>query len=120
MFQFLAMADNYESRRVGREDIDDNTFISTAEVNDGSKPYETAVEHPEYNDGKMVIVESYDTRAEAEEGHAKWVAAMKAEQLPEELIDCCNAEIAEFVDALSVTADELDWKRHKRTPSKAA
>jgi hypothetical protein len=107
----FGMIGNYEDRCVGREDIDGQTFISTAHVTDGAHPYETAVKHPEYNQGKMVIVEAYDTKAAAEAGHAKWVAAMKAEELPAELVDCCNAEIAEFCDALSPDAD---WKRFPR------
>jgi hypothetical protein len=87
----FGMIGNYEDRCVGREDIDGQTFISTAHVTDGAHPY--------------------DTKADAEAGHAKWVAAMKAEELPAELVDCCNAEIAEFCDALSPDAD---WKRFPR------
>lgn len=106
----FAMAGNYEQRCVGRHDIDDHTFISTAEIYDGSHPYETGVKHPEYNDGSMVIVEAYDTREEAEAGHAKWVKTMTADELPTELVDCCNAGIAQLCDALSPD----DWNRFPR------
>lgn len=98
MFSFLAMAGNYESRCIGRYD-DDELMVSTAAVNDGDHPYETAVEHPEYNNGKMVIVQAYDTISEAESGHAEWVARMTNGPLPEHLQDCQNSEISQFCDA---------------------
>jgi hypothetical protein len=86
----------YESRKVQRDEFEWG-FISTAYVNDGAQPYETAVEHPDYNDGSMVIVEAYDSREAAEAGHLRWVAAMTANTLPETLTDVPNAEIASLV-----------------------
>lgn len=86
MFNFFSMLDNYEQRKVGRLDAEWG-YISTAEVNDAEKPYETAVRHREYNDGKLVIVEPYNTREEAEHGHQRWVEVMTANTLPAQLID---------------------------------
>jgi hypothetical protein len=96
MFNFLFMEGSYEGRKVGRFDADWG-FISTAEVNDGELPYETAVAHNAYRDGgDMVIVEAYDTREGAVLGHERWVKKMTAKNLPKQLVDCCNAEIAQL------------------------
>lgn len=109
MFDFLLHADDYEQRCIGRFDADWG-FVSTARVYDADKPYETAVKHPDYNDGKIVIVEPYDTRGEAEKGHAKWVDTMTAEKLPDTLQDKSLAGLAVMLD---VFANE-DWRTKKR------
>jgi hypothetical protein len=118
MFDFLLDAGNYRSRMVGREPLDPNDpngefLVSTAAVSDGREPFETAVKHPDYNGGKMVIVECYPTREAAEAGHAKWVATMKAEPLPDSLRDCANAEVAQLLDALSEDKDHFLYPRRK-------
>lgn len=100
MFNFFEDMGNYSDRKVGRDNFDWG-FVSTAKVSDGRKPYETAVEHKEYNDGDMVIVDCYDTKEEAEKGHAKWVANMTDKTLPEKLVDCANAEIAQLCNQFS-------------------
>lgn len=84
------MIGNYEERKVARYEKD-GLFISTAMVTDGDDPYETAVAHPQYNDGIMVIVESYPTKAAAKRGHAKWLKRMTAKRLPKQLVDCRNS-----------------------------
>lgn len=99
MFSFLNDVGNYADRRVARDDFDWG-FISTARVSDGRKPYETAVEHPEYNDGKMVIVDCYDTKADAAAGHAKWKKRMTAKRLPASLTDVANAEVAQMLESI--------------------
>jgi hypothetical protein len=96
IFSFLGDFDNYDERAVARDEISDGLMIDTCSVSDGSQPYETAVMHPEYNDGKWVIVEAYDTKKAAKEGHKRWKATMTAEKLPEALIDCQNAHIAKL------------------------
>lgn len=94
MFDFLLSIDDYEERRIGRHEYE-HGFISTARVLDGQQPYETAVCDDRYRDGGgMVIVEAYDTQAEAAAGHAKWIEAMTEGDAPSELTDCANAEIA--------------------------
>lgn len=105
----LGMMGNYDSRKVGRDDYDWG-FISTCRVTDGRKPYETAVEHAEYNGGSMVIVECYDSKEEAEKGHAKWVKTMTAKNLPAALRDCANAEVGQLCEALGST---MEFKRQK-------
>lgn len=92
MFNFLRDVGNYESRKVGRDEFPWG-FISTARVSDGERPFETAVCHAEYNDGKHVIVGAYDSMTEAKAGHQKWIDTMSAPDLPSELIDCANSEI---------------------------
>lgn len=73
--------------------------IDTAPVWDGKQPYETAIQHPEYNNGKWIAVEAYNTKEEAQEGHDKWVDIMTAPDLPKSLTDCCNAEMASILKA---------------------
>ncbi len=103
MFQFLGMIDNYDARKVGRWDNDEGTrMVSTAKVNDGAKPFETAFKHERYNGGAMVIVEAYDSREEALAGHARWEAIMVNGPLPDELRDCANSEIGQMCDAFGV------------------
>lgn len=107
---FLSMADNYESRKIDRYD-GDNFFISTAEVTDTDHPYETAIKHPDYNNNSIVIVEMYDTRQEAEEGHKKWITTMTADDLPKQLCDVSSAWVADFLDEI----DGDGWRVYKRT-----
>ena len=65
MFDFLLMADNYEERKVDRFEKD-TLIIDTCFVSDGSLPYETAIQHEEYNEGKWVIVENYPDKESAQ------------------------------------------------------
>ncbi len=99
MFNFFGMADNYEDRKVDRYEKN-GLMVDTCSVTDGNKPFETAVESPEYNNGKMVIVQSYDTIEEAKEGHLKWVDLM-LNNPPEYLRDCANAEISQLIELFS-------------------
>lgn len=99
MFEFVFDVGNYSERVVGRYDSEDSTImVSTARVSDGRDPYETAVKHPEYNDGRMVIVESYQTKDEAASGHASWLEAVLKDALPEILVDCQNSHISTMLD----------------------
>lgn len=109
MFDFLADIGTYESRRVGRYD-DEKLMVSTAGVSDGNYPYETAVRHPDYNNNQMVIVQAYDTKQEAEAGHAEWVERMTKEPLPEFLQDCQNSEVSQFLEA-----SDLRFERTSKT-----
>jgi hypothetical protein len=93
----------YDQRMVARADYDWG-FISTAAVSDGRDPYETAVEHAAYNMGKCVIVESYQTREAALEGHARWVAKMEGE-LPDTLTDCANSSISQVITEVDGNMD---------------
>lgn len=112
MFNMFNMMGNYEDRKVGR--YDDETgeiMVSTAEVMDAPYPYETAVAHPQYNNGKIVIVASYDCLDAAKKGHARWVEVMTASDLPDELVDVSDIGLTSMMDDL----DEDDWRVMKRT-----
>jgi len=98
MFNFLDMAGTYEERKVALFD-NDNLFVSTVRITDSIEPYETAVQHSKYNDGKMVIVEMYNTKKEAESGHKKWVKLMTSKKLPEKLTDVSTSEIKQLLNA---------------------
>lgn len=95
MFGFDMMG-SYESRKVGRYDGEDGFMVSTAMVTDGDHPYETAVAHPAYNSGKIVIVAAYDSKDDARDGHDEWVERMTADKLPDQLVEVENSEIGKW------------------------
>ncbi len=98
--RMFLMAGNYESRVVGRWDNEDGSqMVSTAAVTDGNRPYETAFQHPEYNDGKMVIVQAYSTKKDALVGHQKWLKTMTDGPLPDALVDCNNSGVSQLCSA---------------------
>lgn len=101
MFGFMDMMGNYDSRKVDRYETE-GLLVSTCSVTDGQKPFETAVSHRSYNDGKWVIVEMYDTEAKAQIGHLNWVKTMTADALPKKLVDCCNAEVSQLGEAVGI------------------
>jgi hypothetical protein len=74
--------------------------VSTAFVSDGIKPYETAIQHPLYNGGDWIIVDSYDTKEEASEGHDKWVGVITSENLPDTLEDVGNTEMSQLLKSI--------------------
>ena len=97
LFGFLSMANNYDERMVARYKSDDGKlFISTAAVVDSDDPFETAVAHPRYNEGKLIIVETYSSRELAKAGHDKWLAKMTSTDLPKELIDVSTCGLADL------------------------
>lgn len=99
MFSFYGMASNYDDRKIDRWDSEDETqMVSTCSVTDGRKPYETAVMHPAYNDGKTVIVECYDTPGQAQKGHDRWLDLIINDNLPNALTDCGNSGISQLID----------------------
>lgn len=97
MFNFFFAAD-YEDRKVDNTVLDDGTEVDTCYVNDGHQPYETAVAHPQYNEGKWVIVEAYDTKDQAQDGHDRWINLMASDKRPSILKDCSNSFIQSFLD----------------------
>lgn len=99
LFGFMSMADNYEGRKVARYDKD-GVFVDTALVTDATQPYETAVQHPSYNDNKLIIVELYDTKEEAKEGHNRWVKTMTSDELPDKIKDVSTASVIEFGESI--------------------
>ena len=99
MFEYLQMMGNYDDRKVDRWDNEDESkMVSTCSVIDGRKLFETAVQHPAYNEGKMVIVECYSTKKDAKTGHSKWLKLMLKDNLPDVLVDCQNSEISQMCE----------------------
>ncbi len=97
IFRLAGMIGNAEERRVATYKKN-GLFVDTCLVTDSDKPYETAVAHPAYNKGKMIIVELYDTKEEAKKGHDKWLKRMTTGKLPETLRDTSTAVAAGFCD----------------------
>lgn len=93
MLNFFNMMNDYKSRKVDRYEQGE-LFISTASVSDSTYGYETAVRHPQYNDGKLVIVENYASLKDAKLGHQKWVKKMTAAELPDSLKDVGESKLA--------------------------
>lgn len=100
MFDFFNTQDNYEDHKVDNFSIEGVLCVDTCSVSDGVHPYETAVSHKSYNDGHWVIVESYDSRSDAQHGHDYWVETMTSENLPDYLIDCGNSGISQLCDEI--------------------
>lgn len=99
----------YDERVVDRfEDAENEILVSTALVTDAELPYETAIAHPEYNEGKIIVVETYGTKEFAQEGHNRWVKTITTEPLPENLTCKGVAASALILDAFS--DDDLGWR----------
>lgn len=99
LFGFIEDMDNYKERVVDSYKEND-LFVDTAAVSDSTKPFETAIAHPKYNDGKIVIVELYDTKEDAQVGHDKWLNLM-LEKPPRQLSDvstACSANLLRILD----------------------
>ena len=99
LFGFYDMAGTDEQRKVANDTIDD-VVIDTCAVTDSDQPYETGVQSERYNGGDWVIVEMYDTKELAEQGHARWVETFKKGK-PESLADVGTCEIAKLLRELS-------------------
>lgn len=65
MFEFLKDAGNYDTRKLGRTEVNGVT-VSTAYTSD--EGYETAI----IDANKVYPVERYETKEQAEQGHEKW------------------------------------------------
>lgn len=114
-FGFLDMAGTQKERAVDRYEVGKLT-VDTCAVTDADQPYETAVAHPAYNNGAWVIVEMYDTREAAQQGHKRWVEKMTAKKLPGRLVDTGMSQVNQLCDALGSTAN---WREYKRETDNA-
>jgi len=99
LFGYLDMAYNHEERCVGTYDKD-GVFVDTSLVTDAHKPYETGIEHPLYNDGVMIIVEYYDTKEDAAEGHERWVKLLTSKELPSQIVDVSSCMAMNLIRGL--------------------
>ena len=97
MFNFLSMEGTHDLRKVDTYEKE-NLFVDTCRVTDSDQPYETAVQHPKYNKNKLVIVEMYNTKEEAQKGHKKWVRKMTSKKLPKILKDVSTSGIAKLLE----------------------
>jgi len=96
------MTENYDQRKVDNTKVGD-AVIDTCAITDSAKPYETGIQHPEYNDGHWIIVETYDTEEEARKGHKRWVKAFSGKVLPNELTDRNESEFENLANSLGET-----------------
>lgn len=65
LFDFLEITDTYEQRKVDRFEDDNGLVVDTVAVIDSSRPYETAVRHPKYNNRAWIVIEEYNTKEAA-------------------------------------------------------
>lgn len=86
----MNMADTYEDRKVARDDWGKgkmSIMLSTAEVTDADYRYETAIAHPSYDGGKIIILGGCDSRKKALAFHAHWKQLIETDTLPEVIAD---------------------------------
>lgn len=83
-------------RRIRRDEFTEEFIVSTIQIDDGSKPFETAIMHPAYGTD-AIPVEAYDTEPEAIEGHNKWLKIMTAPVLPDQLTDVMNGHTGQVL-----------------------
>lgn len=95
-FDFLMDCGNYEQRKVDHFEKG-CLVIDTCYASDTEK-YETAVCDPKYNDNDWVIVEEYETKEKAKEGHNRWVKKMTGKKLPPKLKDVSRSFFAVLCD----------------------
>lgn len=69
--------DNYKERLVARDDKldpDEIPFtLDTVAVDDREWLYETAIQHPKFNDNEWIVIRGYDTKEEAKAGHEELI-----------------------------------------------
>lgn len=112
MFTFLLDANNYESRKVARDEFNNATVIfSTCFVSDGLKPYETAMLNSEYHD-KFFVLENYATKEEALAGHTRWIEKYAANTLPETIEECVNSEQTVLMQELGMELPKYTRKKN--------
>lgn len=96
MFNFFDMMDNYEDRKIDNYQ-GENFEIDTCRVTDASSPYETAIKHELFNDGKWIVIEEYDTAEEAQQGHDQWVDQLNNTPVDQLVLkDVSTSETAEL------------------------
>ena len=80
--------------------LNEDMMIDTIRVSDGERSFETAISHFRYHDGKLVIVQAYDTWSEAVAGHESWIATMTRDPLPEYLRGAENDIFSQILDLM--------------------
>lgn len=108
MGEFMEDIGNYETRVVECYE-DGDIVVFTAMVSDGFKPFETALQHPDYHPDFFIIVEAYDTEGEAMIGHLNWVEKVVSKKLPDRIVDVANCAGSKALGELD--PNELIWDR---------
>lgn len=113
-----SMASTQQERRVARyEKRDDDgrllLVVNTAYVTDAQPPYETAVSTLCHNQGGWVVVQCYDSPADALAGHREWVETMSGDDLPSELIEVSGCKVLIMADAIK---EGQEWRVKQRHP----
>ena len=87
--KIIEISKNYEERKV---DFFNNGVceVSTVSVTDGNLEFETAISHPNYNDGELIVIQAYATKELAQKGHDNWIKIMTSDSLPDKIRDCGN------------------------------
>jgi len=98
-------------KAISPEKIEKDLFhagaVSTISTKDSTKPFETAIAHRSFNNGRWIVVEEYDNVEDAKTGHSKWKKDMFIdEHLPDELTDVSTSPIS--------IEQGLSGKTHKR------
>jgi hypothetical protein len=83
-------------------------FVSTIFAGDTNR-YETAIAHPFYNDGTLIVVGSWDDEEDARHGHKYWVERVVLDAMPNPLTDVSTSETALLLDAFDGA-----WREHPR------
>jgi len=80
------MFKKYNDRKVAVDVVNEVTISTMAVYN--VAPFETAIKHPQYEDGHWCIVEFYDDRELAVLGHKKWLETFSSgkEDWPQGLV----------------------------------
>lgn len=69
MFDFMSDIDDYETRKVGRIERENNNGIGVSTAYTTDEGYETAL----FDKNGTHPVERYDSKRDAESGHEKWI-----------------------------------------------
>lgn len=108
MFDFFDMMYDREDRKLANTEVDGGV-VDTCRVTDSSKPFETGIAHPSYNEGKWVIVELYDSKEDALSGHEKWIEKIKMK--PDFLEDINECEFGDFAEAVCPGSTRMKFPR---------
>ena len=79
--------------KVNRTEFDEKIIDTCFTYDNG---FETAVSHPQFYDGKWIIVEYYDDKESAAKGHNKWVEFIKEDKFDK--IKCIDKYLVDLSD----------------------
>lgn len=100
----------HKSENIGRYE-NGKLFVDTCKVWDSEEPYETAIKHPDYNNGQIIIVDTYLDKESAQIGHKEWIKTITSDNPPDELIDVSKCTLAKMINKLG---DPMIYKRRTK------